>query len=131
MRHIKSLLIAIVILAANSVKAQSAFEKWPAIKAFHEVISQTFHPSEEGNLQPIKARSEELAQRAEDILKMDIPAEYKTKEILFSAEKLQIKAKALHKMVVLKSPDADIKKALSEVHDIFHEIVGLCSNEKH
>ena len=30
------------------------FASWPEIKTFHKVMSQTFHPSEEGNLQPIK-----------------------------------------------------------------------------
>ena len=57
---IKSLAIVLFVLAINSVKAQSTFDKWPAIKEFHSVMSQTFHPSEEGNLEPIKARSEEM-----------------------------------------------------------------------
>jgi hypothetical protein len=37
--------------------AQSTFDKWPAIKEFHDVMSETFHPAEEGNLAPIKLRS--------------------------------------------------------------------------
>ena len=61
---IKSLAIVLFVLAANTISAQSTFEKWPAIKAFHEVMSQTFHPSEEGNLEPIKTRSEELMNSA-------------------------------------------------------------------
>jgi hypothetical protein len=32
--------------------AQSTFDKWPAIKEFHDVMSETFHPAEEGNLAP-------------------------------------------------------------------------------
>jgi len=39
-------------------------DQWPALKTFHEVLSQTFHPSEEGNLEPIKSRSEELMNKA-------------------------------------------------------------------
>ncbi|WP_309642537.1 hypothetical protein [Flavobacterium sp.] len=127
---IKSLAIVLFVLAINSVSAQSTFDKWPAIKAFHEVISQTFHPSEEGNLEPIKARSEELMNSATAVLKSDIPAEYRTPAILASAEKLQLKSKALHKMVTAKASDADLKKSLSELHDVFHEIVGLCSEKK-
>ncbi|WP_298221793.1 hypothetical protein [Flavobacterium sp.] len=127
---IKSLAIVLFVLAINSVSAQSTMDKWPAIKTFHEVMSQTFHPSEEGNLQPIKTRSEELMNKAVDVLKSDIPADYKTPAILASAEKLQLKAKALHKMVVAKASDADIKKALSDLHDVFHDIVGLCSEKK-
>ncbi len=127
---IKSFAIVLFLFALNSMQAQSSMDKWPALKAFHEVLSQTFHPSEEGNLEPIKTRSEELMNKASVLLKSEIPADFKTTAILASAEKLQLKAKALHKMVVSKAADADIKKSLSEVHDIFHEIVGLCSEQK-
>lgn len=127
---IKFVAMLLFFLAANTLSAQSTFDKWPAIKELHEVISQTFHPSEEGNLQPIKARSEELMNKAAAILKSDIPAEFKTPAILASAEKLQLKSKALHKLVQAKASDADIKKSLSDLHDVFHEIVGLCSEKK-
>jgi hypothetical protein len=33
-------------------------------------------------------------------------------------------------MVAAKAPDADITAALTELHEIFHQIVGLCSEEK-
>lgn len=131
MKHPKLLLIAFLLFVSATVSAQSTSDKWPAIKAFHEVISATFHPSEEGNLQPVKKRSKELVSRAEDIVKSDIPAEFKTPQILKSAKKLEVKTKALHKMIVAKATDAAITKSLSEVHDIFHEIQGLCSGEKH
>jgi hypothetical protein len=56
----KTKLFAVLLfsMAINAVSAQSTFDKWPAIKEFHTVMSQTFHPAEEGNLQQIKARSE-------------------------------------------------------------------------
>lgn len=127
---IKFVAMLLFFLTASTVSAQSTFDKWPAIKEFHEVMSQTFHPSEEGNLQPIKSRSEELMNKAAAVLKSDIPAEFKTAPILASAEKLQLKSKALHKMVTAKASDADIKKSLSDLHDVFHEIVGLCSEKK-
>lgn len=127
---IKSFAILLFLLALNTVNAQSTMEKWPALKAFHEVMSQTFHPSEEGNLQPIRTRSEEMMNKAAALLKSDIPADFKSPGILASAEKLQLKSKALHKMVQAKASDAEIKTALSELHDTFHEIVGLCSEKK-
>ena len=33
-------------------------------EAFHEVMSKTFHPAEEGKLDPIKTRSYEMVQKA-------------------------------------------------------------------
>lgn len=127
---IKSLAIILFVLAINTMSAQSTFDKWPAIKQFHEVMSQTFHPSEEGNLDPLKERSKEMATKAAAILKSDIPAEFKTPAILASAEKLQLKSKALHKMVEDQASDAELTKSLAELHDVFHEIVGLCSEKK-
>ena len=126
----KSVAIVLFLLAVNTISAQSTFDKWPAIKEFHEVMSQTFHPSEEGNLEPIKTRSEELMNKAAVLLKSDIPAEFKTAAVLASAEKLQLKSKGLHKLVLSKGADADIKKSLAELHDVFHEIVGLCAEKK-
>ena len=130
MKHLKVFLVLAFIVVANSVSAQSTFEKWPAIKEFHEVMSQTFHPAEEGNLVPIKARSEEMRNKAAMLLKSDIPAEFRTDAILASAERLQIKSKALHKLVNSNGTDAAIVKSITDLHDTFHEIVGLCSDAK-
>lgn len=127
---IKILAIIAFVFVANAIQAQTASDKWPALKELHGVVSQTFHPSEQGNLEPVKTRSEELYIKAAALLKSDIPAEYRTNAILASAEKLQIKSKALHKMVVAKASDADITKSIKEVHDIYHDIAGLCSEEK-
>ena len=130
MKHLKVFLVLAFIVVANSVSAQSTFEKWQAIKEFHEVMSQTFHPAEEGNLVPIKARSEEMRNKAAMLLKSDIPAEFRTDAILASAERLQIKSKALHKLVMSNGSDAAIVKSITDLHDTFHEIVGLCSDAK-
>ncbi|OYU81889.1 MAG: hypothetical protein CFE23_03170 [Flavobacterium sp. BFFFF1] len=121
----------VLFLLGNIGFAQTTFEKWPAIKTFHEVISQTFHPAEEGNLEPIKSRSKELAQKAEAINKSEIPAEFKTKEIIVAAENLQIQSWALHKKIKLGATDEEILKMLTALHETFHQIVGLCTKEKH
>lgn len=127
----KTLFMFLLFIAANSISAQTTFEKWPAIKNFHEVISQTFHPSEEGNLKPIKDRSGELATKAYALSTEAIPAEFKNDKILASIEKLKEKSASLDKLVKEKASDADITKSLVEVHDEFHNIVGLCSETKH
>lgn len=130
MKHFKALLFLTFIVVTSSVSAQSTFDKWPAIKDFHQVMSQTFHPAEEGNLAPIKARSQEMMNKAAFLLKSDIPAAFKTNAILASAKKLQLKSRALHKLVESKAPDATILKSITDLHDTFHEIVGLCSDSK-
>ena len=130
MNNFKIVLVITLIFIANTVSAQSTFEKWPAIKEFHEVMSETFHPAEEGNLAPIKARSEEMMNKAAQLLKVEIPAEFRTDAIIASAERLQLKSKTLHKLVKSNAADAAIVKSITDLHDTFHEIVGLCSETK-
>ena len=130
MKHFKLLLAFLLVFVANTASAQSTFDKWPAIKEFHEVMSETFHPAEEGDLAPIKARSEEMMNKAAQLLKSEVPVEFKTDAILVSAEHLQMKSKALHKLIKSNGSDADVVKSITDLHNTFHEIVGLCSEQK-
>jgi hypothetical protein len=130
MKPLKTFLALTFIFVANSISAQSTFEKWPAIKEFHEIMSQTFHPAEEGNFAPIKARSEEMMSKAASLLKSEIPQEFKTETILASAGRLETKSAALHKLVTSGATNEVIMKSITDLHDTFHEIVGLCSEEK-
>lgn len=130
MKKLKVLLILALVVAANSVTAQSTFDKWPAIKEFHDVMSETFHPAEQGNLAPIKARSGEMMDKAAALLTARMPAEFKTKGILTSCKKVKAQSKALHALIIAQGPDGAIVKLLTEMHEVFHEIVGLCSETK-
>ncbi|MEC5165986.1 hypothetical protein RCH18_001720 [Flavobacterium sp. PL11] len=130
MKHLKLFTVLALIFVANSVLAQSTFDKWPAVKELHGVMSETFHPAEEGNLAPIKARSEEMMAKSAQLLKSDIPTEFRTNAILASAERLQLKSKALNKLVKANAADTDLVKSITDLHDTFHEIVGLCSEPK-
>ena len=94
-------------------------------------MSQTFHPSEEGNLEPIKERSGEMVQKAELLAKSIIPAEFNSKEVVAAVKKLETDSKKLDKLVKSKKSDKELTEALSKLHDVFHEIIGLCSNEDH
>lgn len=131
MKTLRFLPLLFFFFLANITSAQSTFEKWPAIKTFHGVMSQTFHPAEEGNLQPIKTRSAEMVQNANALSKEAIPAEFKTKAILASIKKLQAGSKKLDALVKAKGSDKEITASITALHDVFHEIVGLCSEEKH
>ncbi|MCU0351449.1 MAG: hypothetical protein MUF43_11600 [Flavobacterium sp.] len=132
MKKIAFLFCCFALLAVQHLSAQSIFDKWAELKSFHGVMSQTFHPSEEGNLAPIKTQSGEMAKKAKILAKSVIPTEFKTEKIQKAVKKLQKDSKTLDKMVKnKKSTEEQIKKALVSLHDVFHEIVGLCKNEQH
>ena len=53
MKKVKALFIMIVLfLTTSSVYSQEA--KWQQMEDFHAVMSVTFHPAEDDNLQPLK-----------------------------------------------------------------------------
>ena len=125
----KYLFVCLLAITAfiQKVNAQSKFDSWPELKSFHTVMSQTFHPSEDGNLEPIKTRSAEMVAKAEALQKSKIPAEFDKKEVKDAVNKLAIDSKKLHELILNKGTNEVIKKALSDLHDTFHLIVEKCS----
>lgn len=117
---------------AITAQAQSIFEQWAELNSFHQVMSQTFHPSEAGDLKPIKARSREMADKAKILARSAVPQKFDTPEIRQAVQQLAKDSKALHRLVKSsKATDEQIKKALADLHDVFHRIVGLCKHENH
>ncbi len=114
-----------------TTKKKGKFDDWPALKDYHKVMSQTFHPAEEGNLTPIKERSGEMVQKAELLAKSTIPAEFNSKEVIAAVNKLETDSKKLDQLVKTKKSDQELMEALSKLHDVFHEIIGLCTNDEH
>ncbi len=130
MKIIKSLFAFAAFFALNSVSAQSITERWPQIKAYHEVMSKTFHSSEEGNLNPIKSHSELLVEKAEALSVENMPEEFRSPKLIESLVVLKRETKTLNDLVQQKAGDDEITKALSKLHDTFHKIVGMCQPEK-
>jgi hypothetical protein len=113
------------------VKLKSKFDPWPALKDFHEVLSASFHPSEEGNLTPVKTRSSELMKKADALAASVPPAEFNKPEVIKAVKKLKADSKKLNDLVVKKASDEAIKKSLVGLHDTFHQIVNYCFGEGH
>lgn len=122
----RSITLFIFLLATTVVFGQAKSDNWPELKAFHSVMAQTFHPSEEGNLQPIKERAGEMVEKAEALAKSTIPADFSNDKIKKAIEKLVADSKDLKTLVDKKESDEVITKNLSALHDTFHEIIGLC-----
>jgi len=127
------LLLALAGLGTGSaLQAQSIFEQWPALDDFHEVMADTYHASEEGDLAPLRARSAEMAEKARLLAQADIPADFDAPEIAAAARQLKKDSKKLHKQVAKgKAEDAELIAELASLHDVFHRIVGLCRDEEH
>jgi len=129
MKRFACLLFAVVTFVglANSQEKKA----WKEMNDFHTVMAATFHPAEEGKLDPIKKRSQEMADKAIAWQKSKAPEGYDKEKVEASLEKLVQGTKALNKLVKEKSSDKVLKEKLSGLHDIFHEIMEKCEKEEH
>lgn len=128
MKNIKFLFAAIALFFISFASAQ--VKDWKEKNEFHKVMSQTFHPAEEGNLAPIKSKIEEMQAKAVAFQKSEIPAELPNKEeIKKNLDELVNGTKVLAKEIKKNASDEVIKTQLTALHDVFHKIVGLCSAE--
>ena len=125
----KMLAMLVAVLFAAGAYAQPKPSDWAQLKDFHGVMSQTFHPAEEGKLDPIKSRSGEMVEKAVAWQKSTPPAEFDKPEIKKELKNLVKGSKDLDKMVKKNASDADLTKKLTELHDVFHNIVGLCKDD--
>ncbi|MBK8491339.1 MAG: hypothetical protein IPL49_10730 [Saprospirales bacterium] len=105
-------------------------QDWAELKDFHGVMSQTFHPMQEGDFKPIRERSGEMAQKAKAVAKSAIPEQYKNKEILLAVKQLAKGGKSLDKLVKKDGTDEAVGQSLTALHDVFHRIMGLCNDHE-
>jgi hypothetical protein len=130
MKIIKSLFAFAAFFAFNSASALSITEKWPQIKAYHEVMLKTFHSSEDGNLNPIKTYSELLVEKAEALSVENMPEEFRSPKLIEALIILKKETKTVNELVQQKASDDEITKALGKLHNTFHKIIGMCQPEK-
>lgn len=129
MKLFKFLFLAFLSISITAAHAQST--PWKEKKAFHEVMAGTFHPSEEGNLKPLKEKAGELVKRAKAWQQSKAPEGVNQAEASKILDRLVAKCEEIKKAVDSKASDNDLKKMISEAHDIFHELAEKCRPGKH
>ncbi len=125
MKFITTLLLTIAI-AFTAHAGDKKKADWPALKVFHTVMAQTFHPSEEGNLEPVRTRAAELVEKAEALSTGKVPKEYNSPKMKDAVLRLQMGTKSIQDLVNSNASDDELKAGLVTLHDNFHEIMGLC-----
>jgi superoxide dismutase len=106
-------------------------DNWLAIKDFHKVMAQTFHPAEEKNFAPLKSRSGELYAKAILLKNSTPPVSANNAGIQDALTRLEKQCLDIHQLVQKPAKDEEKKNAqlfemITKAHDIFHEVEGLC-----
>jgi hypothetical protein len=125
-KSIKKGIVALLMFGAIQADAQTQKPLWPQMKAFHSFMSGSFHPAEEGNLAPLKAKADSLYITAKLWSESAIPASFKPAETKAALAKLEAECAAIKAAVSDKKPDEALKKMITAAHDTFHHIVGEC-----
>lgn len=122
----KSIQIVLILFLSVIGFAQTKKAAWPEMKTFHSFMAATFHPSEDGNLAPLKQKADSLAVVAKMWQASAIPSNYKPAETKSALENLVAKTIDINNAVAANKSDADLKKLIADAHDIFHHIAGEC-----
>lgn len=110
-------------------KHEKKSAEWKEMDDFHFVMAETFHPAEEGDFEPIKSKSEEMAKSAETWKNSTPPSEFDKPEIAEKLALLVSESAELDEFVKTNPSDEDLFKKLNALHDRFHEIMGACHHE--
>ena len=102
--------------------------RWPELDEYHEIMSKTFHPAEEGNFKPLLANAGELAAKASALKSSEAPLKYKKTGVKESVEALEKESKAIAKFVKKGPKEEEMKKAIFALHDRFHEVMEKCNH---
>ena len=124
------LFVVLSIIVTFSSFAQSKFDNWPEMKNFHTTLSQTFHPAEDGDLKPIRTRSHEMLTSIKLVNASHLPKQYDTDEMKKILKKLEKETDKLNATVVRQEQSTTIMKQFTVVHDIFHEVAGMCKGDE-
>jgi hypothetical protein len=122
---VRLVVIALAFIPAMGF-AQSEKATWPEMKAFHALMSTSFHPTEEGNFAPLRAKADSLYAAAKAWQASAIPADFKPEETKATLEKLVAKCKIIAGAVKANAEDVKLKDLITGAHEIFHKIVGEC-----
>ncbi len=113
--------------AASTASAQTVKKApWKEMHDFHEVMSTSFHPAEEGNLAPLREKSALLVERAIAWQKSAVPAGYIPKTTSEVLKRLVKQCKKVNKAVKKGKSDAVLTAEITTAHDVFHEIMEKC-----
>lgn len=128
-KFITLIALTMFVFSVSSIAQEKA--KWKEMEDFHTVMAATFHPSEEGKLEPIKTRSREMVDKAVAWQQSTAPAGYDKNAVKASLKKLVAGAKKIDKLVKSNAADDVLKQKLSALHNVFHEIMEKCEKEDH
>ena len=101
-------------------------DNWMALKDFHKVMAQTFHPCEDGNFTPVRTRSGELLAKAVLVSASKPPVSKDKPTVHKALANLEEQCAKIHDLVGKNAKDEVLLKEMTKAHDLFHQVEELC-----
>jgi hypothetical protein len=105
---------------------QHASSGWKEMDAFHLLMMETWHPAEQNDLKPLRAKVTQLSAAARAWGEAAAPAPCATPGIKQGIAAIAMGTSALTAKVKTDGKDEDLKAALKAIHDRFEVIEKTC-----
>ena len=102
---------------------------WAPMKTFHNYMAATFHPAEDGDFAPLKAKVDSMYYAAKNWSAAPVPSTFKERETKEELGKLVAKISDIQYAVKNNAEDKELYTMISDAHDIFHKISGECRKD--
>jgi hypothetical protein len=126
---IATIITTFVIYSASAQTPVTSQAQWPEKNEFHKVMAQTYHPTEEGNFEPIRSRIGEMHEKAVAWMNSTPPKDFDKPEIKNTMKELLGQIVEIQGMIEKKATNEQLKPKMEALHDTFHKIVGLCAKD--
>ena len=102
--------------------------KWKEMDAFHMLLMATWHAAKDkNNLEPTRQMGDKLLASAKELGASRAPAACSTPKIVKAQKSMTAGAEKLTGLIASRASDADLKTALSALHDNFEVLEEGCN----
>lgn len=129
MKIIKSLFAFTAFFALQSVSAKSVTNRWPQIKAYHEVMTSSSKACKEGDYKTVKNNTQKLTDAAAALSVENMPDEFRTPKTIETLLLLKKKTVAIQELGTQMTSNHDLKNAIRELEQTFKLLVKMCQTE--
>lgn len=136
-------LAVVAFFAAGTVSAQDAQKAakpqqehqghamasgWKEMDAFHKLLAATYHPVEKsGDLKPLRNSANDLSAAARSWTTTTPPKVCNTESVRTTVSVISTDALAIANQVLADASDAELKTAITALHDKFEQVEKACS----
>jgi hypothetical protein len=113
--------------AQGEMKGHMMSSGWKEMDAFHKLLGSTYHPVQMGgDLKPLRAAASELSAAARAWTGSTPPSACNTEAVKTSVATISTDALAIANQVLANASDADLKTAITALHENFQKVEKAC-----